>query len=135
MDLFDPLIQLESTQPGGTSTPGDSTPRDLTLDFLLKPNCESNMTQNNENATTVAVNGGLLQSRQHTSMPVAPSPFFHGCLGLRTNVTSSSCSERRPLPKDMKQEVDGFGFLRKSSKKDAFSFVSDEMEAKKTSSK
>ena len=49
--------------------------------------------------------------------------------------TSSSSTARRPFPKDMKAETDGFDFIRKSKRGDAFSFISDEIQASKTKPK
>ena len=49
--------------------------------------------------------------------------------------TSSSSTARRPFPKDMKSETDGFDFIRKSKRGDAFSFINDEIQASKTKPK
>ena len=65
--------------------------------------------------------------------PEPRSQALPGGLALPTN--SSSASPRRPFPKDMKSETDGFDFIRKSTKADAFSFINDEIQASKTKQK
>ncbi|CAB4019091.1 Hypothetical predicted protein [Paramuricea clavata] len=65
--------------------------------------------------------------------PEPRSQTLPGGLVLATN--SSSASPRRPFPKDMKSETDGFDFIRKSTKADAFSFINDEIQASKTKQK
>ncbi|XP_028406595.1 uncharacterized protein LOC114529071 [Dendronephthya gigantea] len=54
--------------------------------------------------------------------------------GLVLPSNNSSSGSRRPFPKDMKSETDGFDFIRKS-RADAFSFINDEIQASKNKPK
>ena len=54
--------------------------------------------------------------------------------GLVLPSSNSYSGPRRPFPKDMKSEADGFDFIRKS-KVDAFSFINDEIQANKNKPK
>lgn len=55
--------------------------------------------------------------------------------GLVLPMNTSSASQRRPFPKDMKSETGGFHFIRNSRKADAFSFINDEIQANKCKQK
>lgn len=146
VDIFDPLIQFENIELKV------ETPRRSQVGLILRTeDSESNMNLQNVNSPNIGntrevkLNGvspqsNLFQSSTtdlfslQPSLPGAPLQSAQGGLVPITHV-SPGPSGRRQFPKDMKQEANGFGFLQKSAKKDAFSFVSDEIAARKTKPK
>ena len=104
------LLHSEQYQPGPFVSP-QQNPRLLTAQRqALPPNAHN------------------LQSLQ----PLTPAPRRQLLpRGLVPPTNTASPNSRRPFPKDMKSEVDGFDFIRNSSKGDAFSFVNDEIQARK----
>ena len=148
-DIFDPLLTFK--------TVGDSTVNTQSMivhteqlntnthNAQVKPR---NTPQKSYNTDT---NHELLLSESHQlnvgnidfitsvqpALPAEQSTIIPRNLVSNKNTTAATArsEEQRQFPKDMKSEEDGFAFLRKSSKKGAFSFVDDEMAASKVKQK
>ena len=77
----------------------------------------------------------MSQTPNNDLLNFQPQPRSQALPGGLVFPTNSSSAARRPFPKDMKSETDGFDFIRKSTRGDAFSFISDEIQASKAKPK
>ncbi len=132
------LLNWETLNTASCSIPLNSTQN---AENLLPNTEEQNLNPPKvppQNARPVNPNRTVQQVHQNPNsdlLTFQSSPHPQTLPGGLVLPTNSSATPRRPFPKDMKSESDGFDFIRKSKKSDAFSFINDEIQASKSKQK